>query len=204
MTDLASIASLATAGGTLVLAIATFGSVRSANRAARAAEQALLVNLRPVLAPSRFDDPEQNITWGDDHWTHLPGGFAGVELTDTVIYLSIPLRNVGNGIAVLNGWHAHPWNGTDEHVSIDDFRAQQRSLYVPSNDVAFWQGAFRDPSAPEFEVFRELILRRERFAIDLLYSDHEGGQPAVTRFGVNPAESSDGWVAAGSKHWRLE
>jgi len=38
MADLTAIASLATAGGTLVLAIATFGSVRSANRAARVAE----------------------------------------------------------------------------------------------------------------------------------------------------------------------
>ena len=46
--DLASIASLATAGGTLVLAVATFAAVRSANRAARAAEQSLLVGLRPL------------------------------------------------------------------------------------------------------------------------------------------------------------
>ena len=40
MADWSTIASLATAGGTLVLAIATFGSTRSANRAARASEEA--------------------------------------------------------------------------------------------------------------------------------------------------------------------
>jgi hypothetical protein len=51
--DWASIASLATAAGTLVLAVATFAAVRSANRAARVAEQSLLVNLRPLLVPSR-------------------------------------------------------------------------------------------------------------------------------------------------------
>ena len=53
-TDWASIASLATAAGTLVLAVATFAAVRSANRAARAAEQSLLVGLRPLLVPSRL------------------------------------------------------------------------------------------------------------------------------------------------------
>ena len=36
---------LATAGGTLVLAVATFSSVRSANRSARVAERSLLAGL---------------------------------------------------------------------------------------------------------------------------------------------------------------
>ena len=39
--DWVTIASLATAGGTLVLAVATFSSVRSGNRTARAAERSL-------------------------------------------------------------------------------------------------------------------------------------------------------------------
>ena len=39
MPDWATISSLATAGGTLVLAVATFASVRSANRAAHSAER---------------------------------------------------------------------------------------------------------------------------------------------------------------------
>ena len=43
MTDLATIASLATAGGTLVLAVATFVSVRQGNRATRISEQATRV-----------------------------------------------------------------------------------------------------------------------------------------------------------------
>ncbi len=52
--DWATIASLATAGGTLVLAVSTFASVRSANRAARAAERSLMVGLQPLLVPSRL------------------------------------------------------------------------------------------------------------------------------------------------------
>lgn len=47
MSDASTIASLATAGGTLVLAAATFSSKRSANRAARVSEQSLKVGLKP-------------------------------------------------------------------------------------------------------------------------------------------------------------
>jgi hypothetical protein len=49
--DWVTISALSTAGGTLVLAGATFASVRSANRAARVAERSLLAGLRPVLVP---------------------------------------------------------------------------------------------------------------------------------------------------------
>jgi hypothetical protein len=54
--DWVTISSLATAAGTLVLATATFASVRSANRAARVAEESLLAATRPLLMPSRMED----------------------------------------------------------------------------------------------------------------------------------------------------
>jgi hypothetical protein len=57
MADWVTISSLATAGGTLVLAAATFASVRSGNRSARIAERALQVGMRPLLTPSRLEDP---------------------------------------------------------------------------------------------------------------------------------------------------
>ena len=59
MADWVTISAIASAGGTLVLAAATFSSVKSANRAARVAEQSLLVGLRPLLLPSKLDDPPQ-------------------------------------------------------------------------------------------------------------------------------------------------
>src|SRR5581483_2350492 len=49
MADWVAISSLATAGGTLALAATTYASVRSANRAARAAEGSLLAELRPLF-----------------------------------------------------------------------------------------------------------------------------------------------------------
>jgi hypothetical protein len=46
-----------TSVGTLVLAGATFASIRSANRSARIAERSLLAGQRPLLVAARRDDP---------------------------------------------------------------------------------------------------------------------------------------------------
>lgn len=108
MADWVTISSLATAGGTLVLAVATFSSVRSGHRAARATERALLAGIRPVLVPSRMEDPPVKIGFVDDHWVRLSGGDGSAEVTDDAIYLAIALRNVGSGLAVLDRWDFHP------------------------------------------------------------------------------------------------
>src|SRR3954449_6979920 len=99
MADWATIASLATAGGTLVLALATFAAVRSSNRAARATERALLAGIRPVLVPSRLEDPSEKVGFMDDKWFKVPGGRAIAEVSDEAIYLVMALRNMGTGIA---------------------------------------------------------------------------------------------------------
>src|SRR4051812_4362632 len=99
MADWSTIASLATAGGTLVLAVATFTSVRSANRAARIAEQSLLTRMRPLLVSSRLEDPPEKVGFMDDHWVKVPGGAGTAEVVDGAIYLTMALRNVGSGIA---------------------------------------------------------------------------------------------------------
>jgi hypothetical protein len=203
--DWVTISSLATAGGTLVLAAATFSSVRSANRAARTAERALLVGLRPLLFQARLDDPVQKIHWGDNHLTKITGAEGGVELTDEVVYLALPLRNAGAGLAVLHGWclQFSP-RGVQGHAAPEEFRLQTRDLYVSPSDVGFWQGALRDPSDPIFETMTTAVQRREVFAIDLLYSDHEGGQRTISRFALTPREQDPGWICSVVRHWNLD
>ena len=73
MADWVTFSSLATAGGTLVLAVATFSSVRSANRSARTAERALLAGQRPLLIPSRDEEPQERIRFGDGQFLVVPG-----------------------------------------------------------------------------------------------------------------------------------
>jgi hypothetical protein len=208
--DWTAIASLSTAGGTLVLAVATFASVRSANRAARTAERAFQVNMRPVLAPSRLNDVAQKVMWVDQHWAKLEGARANVELQDDVVYLAMSLRNVGSGIAVLHGWRpvASQITSAVPHAQPDQFRMQTRDLYVPAGDTGFWQGAIRDRDDPDFAPVAAAIEAREAITVELLYSDHEGGQRAISRFALAPtgtaAEPSSSWICSVSRHWNLD
>ena len=200
-----TISALATAGGTLVLAGATFASVKSANRAARVAERSLLAGLRPLLVPSRLEDPVQKVGFADGKWLAVPGGGGAAEAADDAIYLVMSLRNVGSGIAVLHGWQIYPGRRLDpDHGLLEDFRRLSRDIYVPAGDDGFWQGSFRDSSAPEFASTREAIESGQPMTVEILYGDHEGGQRTVSRFLLSPREASDGWLAAVGRHWNID
>jgi hypothetical protein len=204
MADWPTIASLATAGGTLVLAAATFSSVRSANRAARVAEQSLLVGLRPLLLPSKLDDPPQKVSFADEKWLRVPGGQGAAEVSSEAVYLAMALRNVGSGIAVLHGWRFYPERRVDyDRPGPDDFRRLTRDLYVPVGDIGFWQGAFRDPSASEFVEAASAVTARQGMMIDLLYGDHEGGQRMISRFSMRPRDDG-GWMIEAGRHWNVD
>jgi hypothetical protein len=204
MADWVTISALATAGGTLVLAVATFSSVRSANRAARAAERSLLAGLRPVLMPSRLEDPAQKVSFYDQHWVKIEGGRAAFEVGPNAVYLVIGLRNAGSGIAVLHGWHFSPerLSGTDPPDS-KEFRRLTRDIYVPAGDTGFWPGAFRDPNEPLYAVARDAATTAKPVTIDLLYGDHEGGQRMISRFGLSPTPGGT-WLAVVARHWNLD
>ena len=204
--DWVIISSLATAGGTLVLAAATFSAVRSANRAARTSERSFLVALRPVLFQSHRDDPTQKIRWVDSHWAHVDGGQASLENVDGVVYMAMSLRNVGSGIAVIQAWRAEPEEPARSMTrpDPDDFFTQTRDLYVPPGDSSFWQAAIREPEHPH----RADALRgvdAGLLMIDVLYSDHEGGQRTISRFLLNRSTSTESiWLCSVVRHWYLD
>ena len=197
------ISSLATAAGTLALAGTTYASVRSANRAARAAEVSMLAQLRPLLLPSSADDAPQRIGFVDNVVVTAPGGGAGVVVVDGRVYLGLSLRNVGTGIAVLHGSRFFPERlGPEEHVPPEEFRRLTRDLYIPAGKLGFWQGAWRDEDNPDRESALEAIERGD-FRVDLLYGDYEGGQRVITRFGC--LREDDGtWSVAASRHWQID
>jgi hypothetical protein len=206
MADSATIASIATAGGTLILAVATFSSTRSANHAARVAERSLLVGLRPVLMPSRETDPPERVGFGDEVSFTLSGGRAVAQEVDGRMYLAMSLRNVGAGLGVLHGWAVQPGRpAMSQRAQLDDFRRQQRDLYIAAGDSGFWQGAVRDPDDPVYAGLRQALAERAALTVDVLYGDHEGGQRTITRFGLipreDPAEGHDFLVA---RHWHLD
>ncbi len=200
-----TVASLATAGGTLVLAIATFASVRSANRSARIAELALQEQRRPVLVQSRLDDPLQKIMFVDRHWVRVPGSGAVAEHVEGTIYLAMSLRNVGAGIGVLQGWAARAGmqRTTVAPVTEAEFRSQTRDLYIPAGDIGLWQGALRDPADAAHSPIADAVAQRETISLELLYSDQVGGQRTISRFHLEPV-GEDGWLASVGRHWYLD
>lgn len=205
-TDWVTVSSLATAGATLVLAFATFASVKSANRAARAAERSLLAGLRPVLMPSRPDDPAQKVGFADNRWFHVPGSQAVCEVADDAIYLAASMRNVGSGIAVLHGWYLRPEQlraSMTDHAPLEDFHRLTRDLYIAPGDVGFWQGVFRDPSEPGFAAARAAIEEPRRIGVEFLYGDHELGRRAISLFSLIPREGGD-WFVSVARHWNVD
>jgi hypothetical protein len=201
----ATISSLATAGGTLVLGVATFAAVRSANRSARIAERAFQIGLRPILATSRLEDPPQKVMFRDRHWVKLEGGRAVVEDVDGVVYLAMLVRNVGNGMAIIDAWEPIPGQQlpNDGWGAIEDFRRQTRALWIAPGDVAFWQGALRDDT-DALQKSIAAAVADGAVTVDLLYLDHEGGQRTVSRFSLirresGPTNGADGESDGGGR-----
>jgi hypothetical protein len=205
MVDWTVVASLATAVGTLALAASTFVAVRSANRSARLTEYAMQVGIRPLLVPSRLEDATQKIMWVDEHRVALPGAGATCEVVDGNIYLAMSLRNAAQGIAVIHGWHLRldPLGSDHPHAEQEEFRPQLRDLYVPGDGVAFWQAAIRDEDDPEYTPLADTIGAGRVFAVELLYSDDEGGQRSIGMYAVS-CLGEERWMASMVRHWNLD
>ena len=211
MADWVTISALASAGGTLVLAGVTVASVRSANRVARVAELSLLAGQRPLLVPSRTEDPAVKVGFHDDVWFSVPGGHGIASAKEGGVYFVISVRNVGTGIAVLHGWHVYPdlQLGPDIEIvptPLDDFTRLTRDLYVAPGDVGFWQGAFRDQASDRYRSARRGVEAQRRIGVDILYGDFEGGQRVISRFLLTPREAEDGvrWYSGVGRHWNVD
>jgi hypothetical protein len=206
MADWVTISSLATAAGTLVLAGATFSAVRSGNRSARIAEEALQQQRRPLLVHARPEDPAQKVLFADGHWIRAQGAAAAFDEEDGAVYLGLPVRNVGAGIAVLQGWY--PWpelmRGADHGPPpVGDFRRQIRDIYIAPGDLGMWQGALRGGDGAIHDQIAAARAENRPFTIDLLYSDQVGGQRTISRFGLTPMGEGR-WLGNVGQHWTLD
>ena len=211
MADWVTISALASAGGTLVLAGVTVASVRSANRAARVAEQSLMAGQRPLLVPSRAEDPAVRAGFQDGVWFNVPGGQGAASVTDDADYFVVSVRNVGSGIAVLHGWHFIPEIVFERGAHIDpppleEFTTLTRDLYVAPDDVGFWQGSFRDPASEGFRSARAAVEAQPSMGVDILYGNFEGGDRMISRFMLTPKATENGvsWYSSVARHWNVD
>jgi hypothetical protein len=160
--------------------------------------------------------------WGDGRWTKVEGGRGLAEIENEVVYLAASLRNVADGMAVLQAWHAEggnvgaPTPGPNsgplwsepavslQHPELDEFRRQGRDLYVPAHDVSYWQGALRNPNERGYETVRRAIHEHDMITLHLMYSDHEGGQRVISRFTLTPKQEGKDWICSVVRHWNLD
>lgn len=205
MANLGSISSLITGVGTLALAVSTVSSVRASNRSAKASEQALRISNRPLLIASHIYDPEEKFRFLDSRWIKVSGGHAFVEAGEQAIYLAISIRNIGQGVAILNSWSfSADIEQTSEIGDVTTYRRQLRDIYVPAGGVGFWQGAMRDRQDVQFDEAAACIRERRDMQIRVQYSDQEGQQRIVSLFTISPTDNKEGWLAAAGRHWRLD
>ena len=203
--DWAAVAGIATALGTLALAVATFASTRTANRAAQSAEKLRLEALRPILIPSAWGDPVQKISFVDGVWLHVSGGRAAMQVNDEVVYLVLSVRNAGRGLAVLHGWSVPPERDSP-HADPETVHRLTRDIYIASDYNGFAQIAARDPAAEEFRLLKAAAAA-DTFWVDVLYSDMEGAQRVITRFGLSRGPSgaaTEEWFLAAARHWNVD
>jgi hypothetical protein len=208
--DWSTVASLATAGGTLVLAVATFSSIRSANRsartadrAARTAERALLAGQRPLLVSSRLQDPAQKVQYPEGVWLTADGGTASFEVTDEVVYLAVSVRNVGTGLAMLHGWHLRVGLQTERsHPPLEEFTTQNLDIYVAPGDTGLWLAALRDPAADIFQAVANAVAQGETLLLHLVYGDFEGGQRVITQFSLR--HLTERWLTQTTRHFNVD
>jgi hypothetical protein len=204
--DWQTVASLATAAGTTVLAIATFAATRSANRSARVAEEALRANMRPLLVPSAPEDPVRKVLWSDMHHAALTGNQSLIESANDVVYVAIGLRNVGSGLALLHGWCAEPdvtFGAAVQPPDLDEFRRLTIDLYVPTGGAGYFEAAVRDVDDPLRAALLQAIEARQPVTVHLLYGDQNGWQRTMSRFTVLPR--GDGtWYSQAGRHWNLD
>jgi hypothetical protein len=122
------------------------------------------------------------------------------------------LRNAGSGIAVLRSWYlTAAWDRTNWQAQADarppapeEFRRQGRDLYIAPGDTGFWQAAIRDPDDPLRAELTGALDRHERFILDLLYGDYEGGQRTITRFTFSWHTGAEAWLVGTSRHWNID
>lgn len=204
--DWGILANLATAAGTLALAIATFFSIRSANRSNRTADRALRQGMRPILLPSLFTDPVQKIHYVDDHWLRVPGGRAVLEVTPVAAYLGLSVRDIGTGPAVVDGWDLVA-SSRDDRRPLSEYHLLTRDIYVPAGACGYVQVAAREPTGPEYQALARAEREHQTFAVDVLYSDVDGTQHHVIRIALNntPGQEEDGhvWALNEVRHWTM-
>ncbi len=159
-----------TAAGTLLVAVRTGALAVATFVVASRTREALRATIRPVLVDVPMDAP------GSARVTHADGLELLVE-TDSVhvlakekyVFCSLPLRNVGPGVAVISGLGLREpsWSGNASRMIVPPGEATRFSFSVPRDRPELSEGIGS--------------MLGGRFILEARYADAEGGQDTITR-----------------------
>ena len=90
-----------------------------------------------------------------------------------------------------------------ERPPLEQFRRQQRDIYIPAGDIYFWQGALRDRGDADRELVASQVTAGERTIVDILYGDQHGGQRVVSRFSLVPRDEGMFLVSL-ARQWNVD
>jgi hypothetical protein len=98
--------------------------------------------------------------------------------------------------------------GCDDARHARGDRARSRWLHRLASTVArdpLINPSIRDPEDPLYAGLRETVERRHALLIDILYTNDEGDQRAITRFVVVPPEDEGTqWFCSVGRHTYLD
>jgi hypothetical protein len=173
-----------------------------------------MVNTRPLLSPSRFNDPSQKVFFREGTAFVIEGGRGLVHHSDSagVIYLALSLRNAGQGIGVIHGWRFQAGRELNpQRPDPGSFRVQGLDLVIAPGEVGYWEAALRDSDDPQHAEAIEAVKESGPgyVTIDLLYGDQEGGQRVISRmlmrrFVPDDPDRPAGWLTTVIRHWNLD
>jgi hypothetical protein len=198
----AAIASIVVAIATLGVVIATFRAARSAQDAANAAvrsAQATEGLLSAQLLPQIVDVPWQDLERADDvDRPRYPGSLQTalprraqlvVAVDQGVGFFSVPIRNVGPGLAQIRGVLFYVQDANVTHADFD----VSTSLFIPSGEQTRISVVLR-PGHPSLEAFANAIRVGFEIVVRVHYS--AAGNDAQLETTLIASCSED--------HWRVQ
>jgi len=86
---------------------------------------------------------------------------------------------------------------------LEEFRRQQRDIYIPAGDIYFWQGALREADDPDRPLVESQVRAGERTIVDVLYGDQHGGRGVISRFTLVPRDEGRFLVSL-ARQWNVD
>jgi len=222
--DWVTASQIAVAAGTLILAVLTYVAARAASKAASAAEAQVAAQIRPLLidVEPRIVSPEtvgsqggrivaEEVRFPDGHvlpTTRLAGSVSGYR-SDDRWYLSVPVRNVGTGIALIVGAEMVPAGcaGVPSKPNLPPGEQSRINFVLDESSPALIHArsvigaGLLESDRPAGTLQRGVPWDGDGVvAIEVTYTDLAGGQLTTTRVDVRRDTSSGSWSVEAIAH----